>query len=183
MLGAAHAWANPLTATFGIVHGHAVGLMLPHVVRFNSNNSHFPYADLEPDAQTLASKLVAILTAAKLPRRLSDCSITDLPLKALFKAPPRNGPPTSIPESCRPTTSPSFTRWRSRTTALRRHLLLSNTPLPTHSANQPLIAPSNSASSSSQTSAAAPIASPTVSPLQRRQQCIFAAASTIRRTT
>ena len=36
MLGAAHAAANPLTAHFGIVHGEAVGLMLPHVVRFNA---------------------------------------------------------------------------------------------------------------------------------------------------
>lgn len=36
MLGAAHAAANPLTARFGVVHGHAVGLMLPHVVRFNA---------------------------------------------------------------------------------------------------------------------------------------------------
>ena len=30
MLGAAHACANPLTATFGITHGIAVGTMLPH---------------------------------------------------------------------------------------------------------------------------------------------------------
>jgi alcohol dehydrogenase len=36
MLGAAHSCANPLTAEFGIVHGQAVGLMLPHVIRFNS---------------------------------------------------------------------------------------------------------------------------------------------------
>jgi alcohol dehydrogenase len=36
MLGAAHAAANPLTAHFDIVHGQAVGLMLPHVVRFNA---------------------------------------------------------------------------------------------------------------------------------------------------
>lgn len=36
MLGAAHAAANPLTAHFGVVHGHAVGLMLPHVVRWNA---------------------------------------------------------------------------------------------------------------------------------------------------
>lgn len=35
MLGAAHALANPLTATYGIAHGQAVGLMLPHVVQFN----------------------------------------------------------------------------------------------------------------------------------------------------
>ena len=30
MLGAAHALANPLTAEFGIPHGQAVGVMLPH---------------------------------------------------------------------------------------------------------------------------------------------------------
>ena len=36
MLGAAHAAANPLTARHGIVHGHAVALMLPHVMRFNA---------------------------------------------------------------------------------------------------------------------------------------------------
>ena len=36
MLGASHALANPLTATYGIAHGQAVGLMLPHVVKFNS---------------------------------------------------------------------------------------------------------------------------------------------------
>lgn len=35
MLGAAHALANPLTAQFGIAHGQAVGLMLPHVIRYN----------------------------------------------------------------------------------------------------------------------------------------------------
>jgi alcohol dehydrogenase len=38
MLGAAHAAANPLTAHFDLAHGHAVALMLPHVVRLNSNN-------------------------------------------------------------------------------------------------------------------------------------------------
>jgi len=35
MLGAAHALANPLTAAYNIVHGEAVALMLPHVIRFN----------------------------------------------------------------------------------------------------------------------------------------------------
>jgi alcohol dehydrogenase len=38
MLGAAHAAANPLTARFGIVHGQAVGVMLPKVIRFNSED-------------------------------------------------------------------------------------------------------------------------------------------------
>lgn len=39
MLGAAHATANPLTASFDIPHGHAVTLMLPHVIRLNQTNS------------------------------------------------------------------------------------------------------------------------------------------------
>ncbi|XZE19996.1 iron-containing alcohol dehydrogenase [Pirellulaceae bacterium SH449] len=37
MLGAAHALANPLTATLGVAHGQAVGMMMPHVIRFNSS--------------------------------------------------------------------------------------------------------------------------------------------------
>jgi alcohol dehydrogenase len=36
MLGAAHAAANPLTAHYGIVHGEAVGILLPAVIRFNA---------------------------------------------------------------------------------------------------------------------------------------------------
>jgi alcohol dehydrogenase len=36
MLGAAHAAANPLTAKFGLVHGQAVGVMLPAVIAFNA---------------------------------------------------------------------------------------------------------------------------------------------------
>lgn len=39
MLGAAHACANPLTAFFDVTHGHAVSLMLPHVIRFNRIDS------------------------------------------------------------------------------------------------------------------------------------------------
>jgi alcohol dehydrogenase len=38
MLGAAHATANPLTARFDLAHGHAVALMLPHVVRLNASD-------------------------------------------------------------------------------------------------------------------------------------------------
>lgn len=36
MLGAAHATANPLTARHNVVHGYAVALMLPHVMRYNA---------------------------------------------------------------------------------------------------------------------------------------------------
>ena len=38
MLGAAHAAANPLTARADVVHGQAVGIVLPAVVRFNRQN-------------------------------------------------------------------------------------------------------------------------------------------------
>jgi alcohol dehydrogenase len=47
MLGAAHACANPLTARFGMTHGVAVGLMLPHVVSFNRVEVDALYAELE----------------------------------------------------------------------------------------------------------------------------------------
>ena len=36
MLGSAHSAANPLTAKFNVVHGNAVGMMLPHVMRYNA---------------------------------------------------------------------------------------------------------------------------------------------------
>jgi alcohol dehydrogenase len=47
MLGAAHACANPLTARFGLAHGIAVALMLPHVVRFNREELGPLYDELE----------------------------------------------------------------------------------------------------------------------------------------
>ena len=48
MLGAAHAAANPLTATLGMIHGKAVGLMLPRIVDFNSRDpaAHNLYLEL-----------------------------------------------------------------------------------------------------------------------------------------
>jgi alcohol dehydrogenase len=71
MLGAAHACANPLTARYNIVHGHAVGVMLPHVVRFNSSNGDRPYADLDPDPHALAARLTEFLIAADIPPTLT----------------------------------------------------------------------------------------------------------------
>ena len=46
MLGAAHALANPLTAKLGVAHGQAVGLMMPHVIRFNSQVVEESYVEL-----------------------------------------------------------------------------------------------------------------------------------------
>jgi len=53
MLGAAHSAANPLTAHFGTIHGQAVGLMLPHVVKFNSEDieAKQAYAELASAAE------------------------------------------------------------------------------------------------------------------------------------
>jgi alcohol dehydrogenase len=94
MLGAAHSLANPLTARYGIVHGTAVGLMLPHVVRFNAAAPGVGelYAELaspmgwqRPDARTagdvLGKFLDEFLEAADLPRSLSECDVPkdDLP--------------------------------------------------------------------------------------------------------
>jgi len=47
MLGAAHSAANPLTAHFDLTHGHAVAVMLPHVVRFNALDASSTEAYIE----------------------------------------------------------------------------------------------------------------------------------------
>ncbi len=72
MLGAAHSCANALTALCDTVHGVAVGLMLPHVVRFNAAAGENPYSDLMPDAHALADRLTRMLTVAGLPKKLSE---------------------------------------------------------------------------------------------------------------
>src|SRR6186997_1241799 len=46
MLGAAHALANPLTTSFDVPHGQAVGVMLPHVIRFNAAAVEHQYFDM-----------------------------------------------------------------------------------------------------------------------------------------
>src|ERR1035438_5638702 len=88
MLGAAHAAANPLTAHFGVVHGHAVGLMLPHVMRLNAREYIVAraYAEMacaaqlalpseapEAAAEHLAARLESLLELARLPRNLKHC--------------------------------------------------------------------------------------------------------------
>ena len=85
MLGAAHALANPLTAAHHVVHGQAVGLMLPHVVRFNAASCSTPYVELlhdigidaAPDAagDELAAWLSRLLAAANLKTTLSALGI------------------------------------------------------------------------------------------------------------
>ena len=58
MLGATHACANPLTARYGTTHGVAIGVMLPHVVRWNDEAVGGRYRELQPE-------LAAFLEAAR----------------------------------------------------------------------------------------------------------------------
>lgn len=87
MLGAAHAAANPLTAHYGIVHGEAVGIMLPLVVRFNAADpdAQLAYAELASAPEiacvsdglgdainALIARLISLLNAAQIARSLTD---------------------------------------------------------------------------------------------------------------
>jgi alcohol dehydrogenase len=96
MLGAAHALANPLTAVHHVVHGQAVGVMLPHVVRFNAAVCGSAYADLLADVGisataadagvTLADWLTGLLAAARLKTSLHGCGIEAADVPALAAA-------------------------------------------------------------------------------------------------
>jgi alcohol dehydrogenase len=85
MLGAAHALANPLTGLCGVVHGLAVGMMLPHVIRFNSAAGDRPYGDLAPDPETLARRVESMLDAAGLPRTLAQVDVPEAKLPELAR--------------------------------------------------------------------------------------------------
>jgi alcohol dehydrogenase len=97
MLGAAHALANPLTANYGIAHGEAVALMLPHVVRFNGRECDSWYRELlasaehEPNcpqggAEELAEFLRDVATRAGLPDTLRACNVERARLSELADA-------------------------------------------------------------------------------------------------
>lgn len=86
MLGATHALANPLTAHYGITHGFAVGLMLPHVVRFNSPTVGALYGALAADAKIcpadderagnlLANRVSQFVQQSGMPTNLVQCGV------------------------------------------------------------------------------------------------------------
>jgi alcohol dehydrogenase len=90
MLGCAHAAANPLTARFGLTHGHAVGLLLPRVIRFNAEDpgAHAGYAQLaresgcasaddtpEEAVEYLCGRVEELTKLCRLPLTLSACGI------------------------------------------------------------------------------------------------------------
>ena len=96
MLGAAHALANPLTAAHHVVHGQAVGLMLPHVVRFNAAAGAAGYDELVAElpapvtdaraAVRLAAWLEAILARSGLARSLTALGLAGADIPALAAA-------------------------------------------------------------------------------------------------
>ncbi len=82
MLGAAHACANPLTARYQLTHGAALAILLPHVVRWNTQNNGSLYANLlgpnTPSDQTgkhLAERLVELSKAGGFPADLRTAGI------------------------------------------------------------------------------------------------------------
>ena len=90
MLGVCHSCANPLTAHYGITHGVAIGLMLPHVIRFNAPAAGHLYAELAGDiphgvraADALADRVARLTAAAGLPQSLKECGVSDTILPVL----------------------------------------------------------------------------------------------------
>lgn len=91
MLGAAHALANPLTAKYGIVHGQAVGVMLPHVIRFNGEKFGDRYDALlfgssngkHTGGEALAVRISEFLAASGLKTRLSELGVVPSDFEAL----------------------------------------------------------------------------------------------------
>jgi alcohol dehydrogenase len=99
MLGAAHACANPLTAHYGIMHGHAVGMMLPHVVRFNSEDGQRPYGDLGMDCEALIAGLGRFLAAAEIPPRLREHGVRESSLDEMAEEASRQWTATFNPRT------------------------------------------------------------------------------------
>lgn len=92
MLGAAHGCANPLTAKFGIIHGQAVGVMLPAVIRKNSilPDVAEDYMDLLAAVQgstgkysDLSELIQDFLAMAKLPENLTELGVSEQDIASL----------------------------------------------------------------------------------------------------
>jgi alcohol dehydrogenase len=89
MLGAAHSCANPLTARHGIVHGIAVSVMLPHVLRYNADAAPTVYEEYAAlagqtgGAAGLAELVSAFLAQAAVAPRLREHGVPRDGLPAL----------------------------------------------------------------------------------------------------
>jgi alcohol dehydrogenase len=87
MLGVCHSLANPLTAHYGLTHGVAIGILLPHVIRFNSAAAGALYGDLVHEvglingdhsaaSEVLARRVTHLMQLAKLPTTLSGAGVS-----------------------------------------------------------------------------------------------------------
>ena len=83
MLGATHSCANPLTAKFNVVHGEAVGVMLPHVIRFNAEDPEIARIYASYFAGDLADHLTELLKKAGMPTSLSAYGVREDDLNPL----------------------------------------------------------------------------------------------------
>ena len=75
MLGSAHASANPLTAKFSIPHGAAVGLMLPHVIKYNSSIEEISELYNSLSEESLSDRITSLLKVSNIPSKLGDYGI------------------------------------------------------------------------------------------------------------
>ena len=83
MLGAAHSCANPLTTKYHVVHGEAVGVMLPHVIRFNSGVGEIAKIYESLFDGDLADRVSELLWEANMPRNISHYGATEADVPAL----------------------------------------------------------------------------------------------------
>lgn len=91
MLGAAHACANPLATHFDVLHGIAVGLMLPYVIRFNAVVAEPGYRELmlgsgrNGGAEELRQRILELKQMASLPGSLKACGVDERRIPELAK--------------------------------------------------------------------------------------------------
>ncbi|TDU73073.1 alcohol dehydrogenase/alcohol dehydrogenase [Prosthecobacter fusiformis] len=83
MLGAAHSCANPLTAKFHVVHGEAVGVMLPHIIRFNSALPECAAVYASYYEGDLAQRVTELLSLAQMPLKISSYGVQESDLSSL----------------------------------------------------------------------------------------------------
>lgn len=83
MLGAAHSCANPLSAEYHMVHGQAVGLMLPHVIRFNAGLPEVAAIYQSYFEGDLAAHLVKLLRTAGLATNLQALGVREESIPSL----------------------------------------------------------------------------------------------------
>ena len=101
MLGAAHSMANPLTASRGVIHGIAVGMVLPEVMKFNAEQEETNriYAEVarksglagpnSPDSEAtrnLIARVCEILKLANISSSLEDYGFVPSEINSLADA-------------------------------------------------------------------------------------------------